>query len=630
MNEAIKTTIFLAIAAVMAGAGYWTHLSSQPKPIGGFERVGEPFFPDFDDANAIALLEVMAANGESEGARTFKIEYSDGLWRLPSHNNYPADAKDRLAKLAAEIMSMERDMLASRNKSDHERFHVIAPTEEDLTLLKSRGIRVTAYRRSGGENGELEKLADFIVGRKVDAKDEEENASAADSGEEERNAEGYYFVRAVDETETYKVDLNLNLSTRFRDWIEQDLLKVTPIDIVSLNTKDYRFDKSTGVIGLRDRIRLERPDATGDWQLEGLNEETQELNATKVNEVLSALDEMKILGVRQKLRGIKPDLTIDRNFINSRKDMEDVQINLQSRGFFIGPDEDGNPYLYGTAGEITAATKKGIVFDLRFGDVFTGTELEVQVGTEVNQTDANQKESETDDKNKDSAKGETKDTDSEKSDEPEEEESLTESRYLLVSARYDPQHIGEEPQPPTKPQPPVGERSDDDTSANDTEDSNAGESSEESSEENDEANSNSEQNVDPDADNATGSDSTENDTDSSEGDSEKQPARPSPESIYQADLRKYEADKKRYEEDLREYQEKLKEGRKLTEEINERFADWYYVISTETYERLSMNREKLVSPKLPESPDGGNGLPTELPEIPSDLQLRDDTPATPE
>jgi hypothetical protein len=46
-----------------------------------------------------------------------------------------------------------------------------------------------------------------------------------------------------------------------------------------------------------------------------------------------------------------------------------------------------------------------------------------------------------------------------------------------------------------------------------------------------------------------------------------------------------------------EYEEKVKAGKKRVEELNARFADWFYIISDETYQKIHLSRENLIIKK---------------------------------
>jgi len=54
-----------------------------------------------------------------------------------------------------------------------------------------------------------------------------------------------------------------------------------------------------------------------------------------------------------------------------------------------------------------------------------------------------------------------------------------------------------------------------------------------------------------------------------------------------------------------EYDEKIAEGEKKVKELNDRFADWYYIISDEVYQKIHLTRDQIVKKK--EKEEGENG-----------------------
>ena len=114
MNETSKTVAFVISACLLGVAAGATHWMTQPKPVAGFEKVGQEFFPDFEDSLAAQALEVMVYDEETDGLREFSVENKDGLWRIPSHHDYPAEAADRLARTATSVIGLTRESLVAR------------------------------------------------------------------------------------------------------------------------------------------------------------------------------------------------------------------------------------------------------------------------------------------------------------------------------------------------------------------------------------------------------------------------------------------------------------------------------------------------------------------------------------
>ena len=59
----------------------------------------------------------------------------------------------------------------------------------------------------------------------------------------------------------------------------------------------------------------------------------------------------------------------------------------------------------------------------------------------------------------------------------------------------------------------------------------------------------------------------------------------------------YETEKKAYEEDLKKFEDKVKAGQEKVKELSTRFAGWYYVISSDSFEKFRIERKDVVSTK---------------------------------
>ncbi len=343
MSETRRTLVFCGVAVVLAVLA----LVTAPKRItpDAFLDQGEVLFPEFTDPNAARTLEVIGYDEETGSAVPFKVTYKGGIWTIPSHHDYPADAKDRLAETAAGVIGIKKDDLRSDNVADHEACGVIDPLDDTAVSFKGRGQRVTIK----GENDII--LADLIVGKSVEGR------------------EGIRFVRIPEQKRVYTARMNLDVSTAFGDWIETDLLEVNKDDIEQVVLKDYSINERTGKVNERDVITLEKQD---DWTMVGMSG-GDELDKTKLNDLLGALDELKIEGVRPKPKGLTASLTKAADGLSvSTADM----VSLQSKGYFFS--RDGR--LLSNEGEVQARTKDGLVYTLRFGEVVYGTGTVVSAG----------------------------------------------------------------------------------------------------------------------------------------------------------------------------------------------------------------------------------------------------------
>ena len=103
-NESSKTAWFLAAAALIVGAAWLT----RPVPAikGEAAVLGKKLFPDFNDpatVDNLRIVEYDQAKGDALGLEVAKI---NGLWVIPSHSKYPADAKDHLAAAANSLIDL--------------------------------------------------------------------------------------------------------------------------------------------------------------------------------------------------------------------------------------------------------------------------------------------------------------------------------------------------------------------------------------------------------------------------------------------------------------------------------------------------------------------------------------------
>lgn len=567
MNNSSQTIKFVIAAAAMAGLAGLTSVLTRPTPIDDFANVGEPFFEDFKDPNLATAVRVVAYSEETASSRVFNVENKDGIWRIPSHHNYPADGEERLAKTARTLIGVKRGAVASRVAADHERFGVVDPLSDDTDTLKGRGQRLTLYK---GKNNDI-AIADLIIGRKLP------------------EGENRYYVRHPDETKTFITELDVDISTKFSDWVEADLLKLDRDDLVRLQARSTKVEGQSF-----DEVvdaTLSRETFSDPWMLEGLNEKTEEVNKDGVNEMVNVLDNLKLSGIRRKpelagkpiLQGdlgiaLPPSAARNPQIVNQVIDM--VQSSLNSKGFLVYENRNENDFrLYAKAGELVASLKDGVQFHMSFGNEFEGSEDEIEVGGAASdKTDADG------DQEKTAATESDSEADDQKSDGNENQE-ITKSRYLIVRASFNEELLGPEPVAPVKPAVPEGVQVDEDGNVvKPAEDKEA---------------------KPADAEETTDAADNADDDSSNEEKADEKEKTPELGDIYQRAIEKYRADQKKYEEDIKDRAEKVEEGRKKVDELNSRFADWYYVITEEDFDKLRLNRERLVKEKEESEDDGG-------------------------
>jgi len=589
MNEWKKTCGFVVVSGIVVGLAFATHSWTKPRMPKEFEKVGQLFFDDFDPAEA-TLLEVTAIPNGSTEAKSFRVEYKDGMWRIPTHHGYPAEAKERLAKTASSLIGIVRESLAGRRESDHNRFSVNDPSESGAKDPKTVGQKIS-LKNAGGD-----VLAEFIIGRRAEKKTNEEdipNVRLLD----EKKEKPLYYVRRPDEKETYKARLNVKISTNFSDWIDQDLLKVGDANFQDLTTTIHGFKEVnrggfllTTLDPSKSEINHLTKSGFGPWNLDGLDSKKEQLNTGDVDRIVSGLKDLKIVGVRPKpkYKGnpiLTSDFKINISKNTNRREFQDVLSDfsreMASMGFHLAESKSKDPLqtkLISQNGEIVAATDQGLVYRLYFGDVVVGNEKEIEIGAPHAKKANSKKPS-----NKKSNK--TKKTD----------ETVKTNRYLYLNVTFDEKYVPDnrssKPQKPVEPKKPsapakkkTAPKIPKKTGKNDP-----GEKD----------------------DHRFVSFHQESKKSQKQTPKKKPPIKQSKKkkeltpqkkyeramSRYRGQLQQYQADRKRYQTSDEEYQDKLSKGKKKSKELNERFQDWYYVISAKSLKDLRVHRKDLVKLK---------------------------------
>jgi len=345
MKETKKTVLFAGVAIVLAALA----LIFAPKRItpNAFLDQGEPLFPEFTDPNEAITLEVIEFDEVTGSAKPFKVTFKEGRWTIPSHHNYPADGKDRLARTAAGVIDIKKDDFRSDNLSDHEVCGVIDPCDETAGLT-GRGQRVTVK----GNNEKV--LADLIIGQPVE------------------NREGFRFIRVPGQKRVYASRIDIDISTEFKDWIEADLLQVDKNKINRVDLRDYSINERTMSVEQRDDLELSLKD--GVWKADRMKS-NQQVDSAKMQDLLATLDDLTIVGVRPKPEGLSASLKKESNERNvSQSDI----LSLQNKGFYF--TRDGQ--LLSNEGELKVQTKDGVNYTLCFGEVVYGSGLAVTAGVD--------------------------------------------------------------------------------------------------------------------------------------------------------------------------------------------------------------------------------------------------------
>ena len=348
------------------------------------------------------------------------------------------------------------------------------------------------------------------------------------------------FVRKAGQDPVYRVELDTSkFTSTFDDWIEKDLLKLSPWDVRNVliddSTATFGIDETSGRIMVsqdrKSRIDLAYDDKDSKWslvKLEGFGKDKkpveekladgEELASTKLNDLRNALGDLKIIDVARKPSGLSADLKAEEKFTGDRE----AVASLAERGFF--PFQTGE--ILSSNGETVVGMKDGVEYLLRFG-------------------------------NSTSVAGETKGEATPESGSG----GDTAGRYLFAMARFN-ETLLERPKLDPLPELPEGAEKKDET-----DDKDAGKKAADTQE--------------------------EDKKDSADGQQEADEAEAKAQAALE-ERRRVERENRRKEE---EYDGKVKAAQKRVRELNNRFADWYYVVSDAEYAKIHLDRAGLIQAK---------------------------------
>ncbi len=530
-----RTIAFLAGGLALLAVGSWLQL--QPKL-----RQREPaaeataatvLFPELSDASKAASLEIVSFDEDTATLLPFKVVKAGGVWVLPAQQNYPADAKDQLAAAATELIDRPILDVVSTSPGDHEVYGVIEPDAEKVEVGATGVGQLVEIRDASGN-----KLARLIVGK------EDKRPGGAGAG-----GRTLRFVRKAGQDPVYRVELDTSkFTTKFDDWIEKDLLKLSPWDIRRLTVDDstcsFEVDPGSGGLAVsqdrRSLIELAYDDREAKWSLVTLQDfspkgeaeekslgEGEELASTKLNDLRNALGDLTIVDVVRKPTGLSADLKAEAAFTGD----QEAVLSLAQRGFF--PFQSGE--VLSSSGETVIGMKDGVEYLLRFGNATTvaGSDSEAKTAGE----------------------GSTE----------------TNGRYLFVLARLN-EGLVEKPELKPLPEVPAVPAA-------------AGENEEQAS--SDEAKATDGEAADA-GDESRGGDA------SAAAALEKADEAEAKAQAALEERRRIERENRLAQED---YDGKLTAAKKRVRELNDRFADWYYVVSDEEYAKIRLSKADVIQAK---------------------------------
>ncbi len=384
MTENAKTGIFAGAAAAI-GLVAWFTMPQQFTSIKDDTQqlVGKPIFEGFTDPNTAATLKIVKFDDNLGQLKPFELarDKASGAWVIPSHDSYPADAASQVSNVANSFIGLRILTVESTKADDQKLYGVVEP---DVSKLEVGDTGVGTLVEMKDDRGET--LVSLIVGKTV------------------RDDKKKRYVRRARTDAIYTAEFDIEpITTDFSKWIEGDLLKLTSNDIASLSIRDYNILQTAGGPGQLQKnfdADLDYSALDAKWSAKSVRiygqggptdrkiADDEELNTVKINEIKNTLDNLKIVDVVRKPKGLAADLKADKELLDDNTKI----MSLFKKGFIPGQRPDGGMELYSSNGELAVKLNDGVEYLLRFGKATAGDssdddgEKEATPGVALNRT----------------------------------------------------------------------------------------------------------------------------------------------------------------------------------------------------------------------------------------------------
>jgi FKBP-type peptidyl-prolyl cis-trans isomerase len=327
--------VVLGVLALGTAFPAWTHMSGPVTQSNDLTdqilvKGGKEIAPE-----QIAGMRVVTWDDSAGVAKPFEVKMSGGSWIIPSHFDYPADGGQRVGKTAGGVLNIKRGRLVTSDPSQYEELGVIDPLDQTPGIKKGRGKRVTLTDQTGAV------VVDLIIGNQAS------------------DGDGVYFVREADSKQVYTAKLRLDISTKFVDWVETDLLKVKKDDLRRIEIVDTAVDGDKGTINKRGDTILEHKPGAADWS-DDAPPAGKRLSKDIVDKMVDKITSLKLVGIRPfSLQNLKQDGYFP---------TDEPQLLKEDNALLLGLG--GREYaLYSNEGRIDVIAKDGIIYSMVFGNV---------------------------------------------------------------------------------------------------------------------------------------------------------------------------------------------------------------------------------------------------------------------
>ena len=361
MTEVIKTLIFAGVAIVIslvAAFVSWPKAAEQTE-----SRVGTALFEQFTDPLAASSMKIVTFDDETGQLSTFEVRRDPETeeWTIPSRDGYPADALEQMRNAANAFVALKVLDTQTEKAEDHDDLGVAEPKLEDLQVGDEGVGRLVTLK-----NGKQETIAELII------------------GDVPKDDPSQRYVRIPGQDPVYVVRFDDSpLTTAFREWIDNDLLKLSSIELSKLEILDYNASLAMGgKISLTRNYTADVALEGTEWKLNSLMDydpsrpgaapvaadlaSLAPLNKAKLDELKTALDDLQIADVVRKPDGMSATLRADQDLLTDKEAVN----SLAQRGFYPVPSgPNGEIEILSANGELDVTLNTGVKYVLRFGNI---------------------------------------------------------------------------------------------------------------------------------------------------------------------------------------------------------------------------------------------------------------------
>lgn len=420
-SEVLKSALIgvLALVALVC----WLKFQPRLPDVKPKEKIGRKLFEHFDDPGKMTRVEFTRIDPKTGEPQQLVLVRDGEEWRLPGLSNFPAENAEQVAKVVAPLMQLTvldvvDETVNKKDSAQTERFHfecgLANPLDSNGYLGSDSFVDASQERSDSSETPEKSLNQGYALAVKIDGENGEKlvNLLIGARVPESAATRDNRFVRFPDDDVVYSVDFSgestqedgsvefkefpERVSFDPKDWIDQDLLRISRWDVVSLAAYDYSFSlkktengfeqantQQNGVAVFKQNpdnslsrvwslARVLKLGADGAWQdASSINPESADndvLNATA--DVLGAL---KVVEVRKKpsaLSAIFRDGRMGSELIAQSESLGELGFSF----FDVDPLEPDKivPTLVGEGGTVELKMKEGVkivlVFGLKFED----------------------------------------------------------------------------------------------------------------------------------------------------------------------------------------------------------------------------------------------------------------------